>query len=126
MNSPTEDLKNLANRESHDPRVEALAGHVRAIIKILGLDPASDPNLVDTDRRVAKMYLDIFSGLDDGNRPKLTTFPNEERYTAMVMEKEIPFYSMCSHHFIPFYGHGHIAYIPVSYTHLTLPTIYSV
>src|SRR5450759_3093899 len=112
MNSPTEDLKNLANGESHDPRVEALAGHVRAIIEILGLDPATDPNLVDTDRRVAKMYLDIFSGLDDGNRPKLTAFPNEERYTAMVMEKEIPFYSMCSHHFIPFYGHGHIAYIP--------------
>ncbi len=112
MNSPAEDLKNLANGESHDPRIEALASHVRAMIGILGLDAASDPNLVDTDRRVAKMYLDIFSGLDDGNRPKMTTFPNEERYTAMVMEKEIPFYSMCSHHFIPFYGHGHIAYIP--------------
>jgi GTP cyclohydrolase I len=82
------------------------------MIKILGLDPSKDANLVDTDRRVAKLYLDIFSGLDEGTRPKLTTFPNEEGYTAMVMEKEIPFYSMCSHHFVPFYGHGHIAYIP--------------
>ena len=95
-----------------DPRVGAIASHVREIVRLLGLDPDKDANLVDTDRRVAKMYLDIFAGLDEGNRPKLTTFPNEERYTAMVMEKEIPFYSMCSHHFIPFYGHGHIAYIP--------------
>ena len=102
----------LENGETHDPRVGKIAGHVREIIRILGLKPELDPNLVDTDFRVAKMYLDIFSGLDEGTRPKLTTFPNQERYTSMVMEKEIPFYSMCSHHFVPFYGHGHIAYIP--------------
>ena len=98
--------------EPTDPRIESISGHVREIIRILGLSPETDPNLVDTDRRVAKMYLEIFSGLDEGNRPKLTTFPNDEHYTAMVMEKEIPFYSMCAHHFAPFYGHGHIAYIP--------------
>ena len=95
-----------------DPRIDRISGHVREIIRILGLSPDTDPNLVDTDRRVAKMYLEIFSGLDEGNKPKLTTFPNDEHYTAMVMEKEIPFYSMCAHHFVPFYGHGHIAYIP--------------
>ena len=100
------------SEHEHDPRVAAIASHVREIIKILGLRPDVDPNLVDTDERVAKMYLDIFSGLDEGARPKLTTFPNDEHYTAMVMEKEIPFYSMCAHHFVPFYGHGHIAYIP--------------
>jgi len=109
--APTHDVV-LANGETDDPRVGAIASHVRDIIRILGLKPELDANLVDTDRRVAKMYLEIFSGLDEGTRPKLTTFPNEERYTAMVMEKEIPFYSMCSHHFVPFYGHGHIAYIP--------------
>lgn len=95
-----------------DPRIELISGHVREIIRILGLSPEADPNLVDTDRRVAKMYLEIFSGLEEGNRPRLTTFPNAEHYTAMVMEKEIPFYSMCAHHLVPFYGHGHIAYIP--------------
>jgi len=95
-----------------DPRIDSIAAHVREIIRIIGLSPETDPNLVDTDRRVAKMYLDIFSGLNEGNRPTLTTFPNDEHYTSMVMEKEIPFYSMCSHHFVPFYGHGHIAYIP--------------
>lgn len=106
------DLEAHAPRPPSDPRIDSIAPHVREIIRILGLSPETDPNLVDTDRRVAKMYLEIFSGLDEGTRPKLTTFPNDERYTAMVMEKEIPFYSMCAHHFVPFYGHGHIAYIP--------------
>lgn len=95
-----------------DPRIDKIADHVKEIIKILGLCPDQDPNLVDTDRRVAKMYLEIFSGLDLGNKPAITTFPNDEGYQAMVMEKEIPFYSLCAHHFVPFYGHGHIAYIP--------------
>jgi GTP cyclohydrolase I len=98
--------------EDNDPRIAGIASHVKEIIRILGLCPDKDPNLVDTDRRVAKMYLEIFSGLDLGNKPALTTFPNEEGYQAMVMEKEIPFYSLCAHHFVPFYGHGHIAYIP--------------
>ena len=102
----------LENGNLADPRVDQIAGHVKEIIRILGLCPDQDPNLVNTDRRVARMYLDIFSGLDEGTRPRLTTFPNEEHYTSMVMEKEIPFYSMCAHHFVPFYGHGHIAYIP--------------
>ncbi len=102
----------VPSEHENDPRVTLLAEHVQEILRILGLCPSKDPNLVDTDQRVAKMYLDIFSGLDEGTRPKVTTFPNTERYTAMVMEKEIPFYSMCAHHLVPFYGHGHIAYIP--------------
>ena len=109
---PETTLHALENGDSNDPRIDLLASHVKEIIRILGLCPDRDPNLIDTDRRVAKMYLDIFSGLDEGTRPKLTTFPNDEHYTAMVMEKDIPFYSMCAHHFVPFYGHGHIAYIP--------------
>jgi GTP cyclohydrolase I len=102
----------LENGNVNDPRVDQIAGHVKEIIRILGLCPDQDPNLINTDRRVARMYLDIFSGLDAGTQPKLTTFPNDEHYTSMVMEKEIAFYSMCAHHFVPFYGHGHIAYIP--------------
>jgi GTP cyclohydrolase I len=78
---------------------------------VLGLDP-SDPNLRETDRRVAKMYLEMFHGLEEGSEPRVTTFPNDEGYEHMVMERNIPFYSMCSHHFVPFYGHAHMAYIP--------------
>ena len=92
-------------------KLAVIAKHMRGILETLGLDP-SDPNLKDTDTRVAKMYLEMFHGLSEGAEPTVTVFPNEERYTAMVMEKDIPFYSMCAHHFVPFYGHAHIAYIP--------------
>ncbi len=94
-----------------DEKVLRLARHVRGLIEELGLDP-SDPNLRRTDVRVAKMYLEMFRGLEEGAEPLLTTFPNEEEYSHMVMEKDIPFYSMCAHHFVPFYGKAHIAYIP--------------
>ncbi|HZF08206.1 MAG TPA: GTP cyclohydrolase I FolE [Thermoanaerobaculia bacterium] len=88
-----------------------VAYHVRGILETLGLD-TGDPNLAETDMRVAKMYLEMFHGLAEGAEPKVTTFPNEEGYSHMVMETQIPFYSMCAHHLVPFYGHAHIAYIP--------------
>ena len=92
-------------------QVERIAGHVRALLSELNLDLA-DPNLRDTDTRVAKLYMEMFHGLKEGSEPRVTTFPNEEQYSHMVMEKDIPFYSMCSHHLVPFYGRAHIAYIP--------------
>jgi GTP cyclohydrolase I len=92
-------------------KVREIADHMGRIIDILGLDRA-DPNLTGTPERVAKMYLELFQGLTEGAEPKVTFFPNDEHYTAMVIEKDIPFYSLCSHHFVPFYGHAHIAYVP--------------
>lgn len=92
-------------------RTARIAGHVRAILEELGLD-LSDPNLQETDVRVAEMYLEMFHGLLEGSVPDVKTFPNDEGYSAMVMEKEIPFYSLCAHHLVPFYGHAHIGYIP--------------
>jgi GTP cyclohydrolase IA len=95
-----------------DPaKIRGISEHVGSILDILGLD-RHDPNLKDTPERVAKMYLELFRGLEEGAEPKVTLFPNDERYAAMVIEKDIPFYSMCSHHFVPFYGHAHMAYIP--------------
>jgi GTP cyclohydrolase I len=91
--------------------VGRLAGHVRALLEELGLDLA-DPNLRDTDQRVARMYTEMFQGLREGAKPAVTTFPNAEGYKAMVIEKDIPFYSMCAHHLVPFYGHAHMSYIP--------------
>lgn len=109
LESAPADLDELdpATRE----RVQRLARHVRALLEELGLD-LSDPNLRETDVRVARMYLEMFHGLLEGAVPDVKTFPNDEGYSAMVMEKEIPFYSMCAHHLVPFYGHAHIAYIP--------------
>ncbi len=110
-------VRQMGSRSAEDEaererqQVTRIAGHVRAILDELGLD-TSDPNLFRTDERVAEMYLEMFHGLKEGVEPEITTFPNEEGYSHMVMEKQIPFYSMCAHHLIPFYGHAHIAYIP--------------
>jgi GTP cyclohydrolase IA len=97
--------------EDDQETLDTVAHHVRGILTALGLD-LKDPNLAETDRRVAKMYAEMFHGLKEGSEPTVTTFPNEENYSHMVMEKDIPFYSMCAHHLVPFYGHAHIAYIP--------------
>jgi GTP cyclohydrolase I len=97
--------------ESEAREAEAIAGHVRGILEALGLD-LDDPNLRETDQRMARMYQEMFHGLKEGSEPKITTFPNDENYKAMVMERDLPFYSMCAHHLVPFYGHAHIAYIP--------------
>jgi len=93
--------------------VSAMAKHMAAIMSELNLD-LDDPNYKRTPERVAKMYLEMFHGLREGAEPAVTTFPNDEGYHHMVIEREIPFYSMCAHHFVPFYGHAHIAYIPES------------
>ncbi|HEY3172842.1 MAG TPA: GTP cyclohydrolase I FolE [Thermoanaerobaculia bacterium] len=108
---PIDETEVLPASIEEERKLREIAEHMRGIIEALGLDP-SDPNLKDTDARVAKMYLEMFHGLSEGAEPKVTVFPNEEHYTAMVMEKDIPFYSMCAHHFVPFYGHAHVAYIP--------------
>ena len=92
-------------------RLLRVAHHVRGILEALDLD-LDDPNLHETDIRVAKMYAEMFHGLKEGSEPRVTTFPNDEGYSGMVAEFDIPFYSMCSHHFVPFYGHAHIAYVP--------------
>ncbi len=93
--------------------VANMAVHMAALMRELNLD-LDDPNFAETPQRVAKMYLEMFHGLREGAEPKVTTFPNDEGYHHMVIEREIPFYSMCAHHFVPFYGHAHIAYIPES------------
>lgn len=112
------DSVGIAERDSNlisteqEPEVERRIGlHVGAILDLLGLD-RTDPNLRHTPERVARMFLEMFHGLKEGAEPTVTTFPNDERYQAMVMERDIPFYSMCAHHLVPFYGHAHVAYIP--------------
>jgi GTP cyclohydrolase I len=102
---------NLIPNGGEAATADAIAAHVGAILDLLHLDLA-DPNLAGTPQRVAKLYLEMFHGLVEGAEPTITTFPNEENYQAMVMERDIPFYSMCAHHLVPFYGHAHIAYIP--------------
>lgn len=94
-----------------DPRVLRVALKFGEVLDALGLD-RSDPNLRGTEFRVARAYRELFAGLRAGDEPELRTFPNTERYREMVAVTDIPFYSMCSHHFLPFFGAAHVAYLP--------------
>jgi GTP cyclohydrolase I len=83
---------------------------VREIMEAIGDDP-NRPGIKATPKRVAEMYAELFSGLNTDPGEHLTTFKQEE-HEEMVMVKDIPFYSMCEHHLVPFIGKAHIAYIP--------------
>jgi len=89
---------------------ERIERAVRDILEAFGEDPERD-GLVDTPRRIAKMYEEIFSGLHEDPAEHLTvTF--EADHDEMVMVRDIAVHSMCEHHLIPFAGRAHVAYIP--------------
>ena len=91
------------------PRIEEA---VLSILEAIGEDPKRE-GLVDTPRRIADMYSELFVGLDLDPKAELTV-SYEEGHHEMVILRDIPFYSMCEHHLLPFYGVAHIAYIPNS------------
>lgn len=88
-------------------RIEAA---VREILAAIGEDPDRE-GLVETPRRVADMYEEIFSGLKDDPKQYIKVF-DEEQNDEMVTVRDIPMYSVCEHHLLPFVGVAHIAYIP--------------
>lgn len=83
---------------------------VRLILEAIGEDPKRE-GLLDTPKRVAKMYQEVFSGLQDDPKAYFDTIFSED-HEELVLVKDIPFYSMCEHHLVPFFGHAHVAYIP--------------
>ncbi|MGN0561873.1 MAG: GTP cyclohydrolase I FolE [Candidatus Fimenecus sp.] len=83
---------------------------VREILSAIGEDPDRE-GLQETPKRVANMYAEIFSGLEDDPKRHLKVF-NESNNDEMVVVRDIPMYSMCEHHLLPFVGKAHIAYIP--------------
>lgn len=83
---------------------------VRQILEAVGEDPDRE-GLRETPARVARMYAEIFGhGEEDPRKALSTTF--KEDHHEVVLVKDIPFYSMCEHHFMPFFGKAHVAYIP--------------
>jgi GTP cyclohydrolase IA len=104
-------LRDDAFELSDEAKIEQIAHHFKSIMETLGLD-LTDDSLSGTPLRVAKMYInEVFSGLDPENKPAATLFENKFKYDQMVVEKEITFFSHCEHHFVPFYGKAHVAYI---------------
>jgi GTP cyclohydrolase I len=96
---------------ARDPKVRLIAERFRAVMEALDLD-LSDPNLADTPLRVAKAYRELFAGLRQGDDLPLRTFPNADGYSQMVALVDVPFASLCAHHFLPFFGSAHLAYLP--------------
>ncbi len=91
------------------PKIERA---VRLILEAVGEDPARE-GLRETPARVARMYAEVFSGLGQDPGDVLKVF-GDEGHEEMVLLKDIPFYSMCEHHLLPFAGHAHVCYIPSS------------
>ncbi len=88
----------------------AIRQAVRNIIVAVGEDPERE-SLVETPRRVADMYAEVFAGLYQDPADVLRV-GFEEGHQELVLVKDIPFYSMCEHHFLPFHGVAHVGYIP--------------
>ncbi len=96
----------------HAPEIdqERIAAAVKEILIAIGEDPDRD-GLLDTPARVARMYAEIAAGLHQDPADHLKTM-FEADHDEMVMVRDIPMYSMCEHHLIPFIGQAHVAYIP--------------
>jgi len=88
----------------------AIKSAVESIIRAVGEDPARE-GLAETPRRVAQMYRELFAGMDKDPVAELGV-GYELGHREMIILKDIPFYSMCEHHLLPFFGVVHIGYIP--------------
>ncbi|OUM98970.1 MAG: GTP cyclohydrolase I FolE [Firmicutes bacterium ZCTH02-B6] len=83
---------------------------VRMILEAIGEDPERE-GLVDTPRRVAEAYAELCAGMRENVERHLEVYFQEE-HDELVLVRDIPFYSLCEHHLLPFFGKAHIAYIP--------------
>ena len=111
MTSVDTPMRGDAFKLTDEEKMSAIAYHFSEIMHTLGLD-LTDDSLKGTPKRVAKMYVkEIFSGLNPANKPKVALFDNKYQYNDMLVEKDITFFSNCEHHFVPFIGKAHVAYM---------------
>lgn len=89
---------------------EKIMQAVRMILEAVGEDPDRE-GLQETPRRVADMYAEIFAGLGADPAAHLQVLFSET-HDELILVRHIPFYSLCEHHLVPFFGHAHLAYIP--------------
>jgi GTP cyclohydrolase I len=102
----------IPNTHDRKEKIDHIEAHFTHIMRILGLD-LSDDSLIETPKRVAKMYVnEIFWGLDYEAFPKCTTVDNKMKYNEMVCERNINVQSNCEHHFVVIDGLATVAYVP--------------
>ena len=87
-----------------------IAAAVREIIDAIGEDPQRE-GLVETPRRIADMYSELFAGLGQDPREVLNSGFSDASQDVVIL-RDIPFYSLCEHHFLPFFGLAHVGYVP--------------
>ena len=98
--------------EEYDEKTtKELAGHVKAILKLLGEDPERE-GLVKTPERVAKAWQFLTQGYVQSGETIVRSAVFTEPYSQMVLVKDIELFSLCEHHMLPFIGKAHVAYIP--------------
>ncbi len=95
----------------HGPSTEKLEQVVREVLKQIGEDPARE-GLLRTPHRVAKALGFLTSGYHTDIKKELNGAVFNEKYSEMVIVKDVDFFSMCEHHMLPFFGKAHVAYIP--------------
>jgi len=112
-----ESIKKANENLSRSPKeiekmIEEASKHYGEFLNALGFDYKSDPQTVDTPKRVAKAWLkDLIIG-SVSDAPEVTIFPNEEKYDGVVIQTGIPVVSLCAHHNLPFIGYASVAYVP--------------
>lgn len=89
---------------------EKIKQAVKAILEAVGEKPGRE-GLKDTPQRVANMYKEIFGGIGKDPAAELKILKGQN-FNEIVLVKDIPFYSMCEHHLLPFHGKAHVAYVP--------------
>lgn len=100
------------NGLTDEEKVAEITSHVKFIMDALGLD-LKDDSLIDTPKRIAKMYVyELFSGLKPDNFPKITCIENKMKCDEMVTVSSIRVLSICEHHFVTIDGHATVSYIP--------------
>jgi GTP cyclohydrolase I len=106
MNNDIEHILNKAGKE----KIEVIENAVKQILLAVGENPERN-GLLHTPNRVARMYFELFSGIDKDPKDEISiTF--KEDHSEVILVKDIPFYSMCEHHLVPFFGVAHVGYIP--------------
>jgi GTP cyclohydrolase I len=83
---------------------------VLRILEAVGEDPQRE-GLIDTPKRVARMYQELLSGTSKNPNDEITVTYGEQ-YDDIIAVRDIPFYSICEHHLLPFHGKAHVAYLP--------------
>ncbi|WP_076538035.1 GTP cyclohydrolase I FolE [Shewanella sp. UCD-KL21] len=102
----------LPQTHTAEERKQKIEHHMKEILTLMSLD-LSDDSLMDTPRRIAKMYVDeIFSGLDYQNFPKITVIDNKMGVDEMVRVQDISLTSTCEHHLVTIDGYATVAYLP--------------